>query len=78
MFFMVVYLELWGTYYQCWGWPPIWFDVFSWIPSANPPSGIGVIYFAFDAACLLAYKMFNLQKWHRFRQMQQFKETIKV
>jgi len=70
MFFMVVYLEILGTHYQCWVWPPVWFDVFTWIPSANPPSGIGVVYFAFDAACLLGYKLLNIKKWHRFRSIQ--------
>ncbi|MDQ7003554.1 MAG: hypothetical protein Q9N67_00960 [Ghiorsea sp.] len=70
MFFMVVYLELIGTYYGCWVWPPIWFDVFTWIPSANPPSGIGAAYFLFDASCLVAYKIFNLQKWQRLRRFQ--------
>ena len=70
MFFMVVYLELLGTYYQCWTWPSIWFDKLAWMPSANPPSGIGVVYFAFDAACLLLYKFRNPKKWVRFRQRQ--------
>jgi len=70
MFFMVVYLELLGTYYQCWAWPNIWFDTLRWLPSANPPSGIGVVYFAFDAICLLGYKYFNLKKWRRFRALQ--------
>ncbi|MDQ7002685.1 MAG: hypothetical protein Q9N02_08395, partial [Ghiorsea sp.] len=75
MFFMVVFLEILGTHYQCWAWPPIWFDVFTWVPSANPPSGIGVAYFVFDAACLLAYKMLNLKKWQRFRNIQRAKLT---
>jgi len=70
MFFMVVYLELLGTYYGCWVWPPVWFDVFTWMPSANPPSGIGAVYFGLDAACLLAYKMLHLQAWRRFRLIQ--------
>jgi len=70
MFFMVVYLEILGTHYGCWMWPPVWFNQFTWIPSANPPSGIGVVYFAFDAACLLGYKLLNIQKWHRFRNIQ--------
>jgi len=74
MFFMVVYLEILGTYYGCWVWPPVWFDVFTWIPSANPPSGIGVVYFAFDAACLLGYKLCNLQKWRRFRHIQRLQQ----
>ncbi|MDX8388423.1 MAG: hypothetical protein R8M46_07825 [Ghiorsea sp.] len=70
MFFMVVYLELLGTYYQCWAWPSALFGTFAWLPSANPPSGIGVVYFAFDAACLLLYKLRNPKKWVRFRQLQ--------
>jgi len=69
MFFMVAYLELVGTYYQCWAWPEIWFGKISWVPSANPPSGISVIYFAFDALCFLCYKLFNLNKWQRFNTM---------
>ncbi len=59
MFFMVAYLELVGTYYQCWYWPDIWFNRFSSIPSANPPSGIGFFYFAFDAGCLWLYKIWG-------------------
>ncbi len=75
MFFMVVYLELIGTYFGCWVWPPVWFDIFTWIPSANPPSGIGAAYFLFDASCLLAYKIFNLQKWQRLRRHQNLRRT---
>ena len=78
MFFMVVYLELLGTYFGCWVWPPVWFDMFTWIPSANPPSGIGAAYFLFDASCLLAYKIFNLQKWQRLRRLQGLRRTALV
>ncbi len=70
MFFMVVYLELVGTHYQCWLWPEIWFNSFSWMPSANPPSGIGVFYFAFDLGCLWLYKQQNRHRWSRFRNIQ--------
>ena len=66
MFFMVAYLELLGTYYQCWYWPDIWFNQFSSVPSANPPSGIGFFYFAFDAGCLWLYKVFDRERWRRF------------
>lgn len=75
MFFMVVYLELIGTYYGCWVWPPVWFDVFTWIPSANPPSGIGAAYFLFDASCLLGYKLLHGKKWHRLRRLQGFRRA---
>lgn len=67
MFFMVAYLELVGTHYGCWSWPPVWFDVFSFIPSANPPSGIGFVYFLFDAGCLWFYKQFNPKRWQTLR-----------
>ena len=59
MFFTIVYLELLGTYYGCWSWPNIWFDRFSLISSANPPSAISVFYFAFDMGCMLLYKLSN-------------------
>ncbi len=69
MFFTIVYLELLGTYYQCWYWPEVWFDQFTWVSSANPPSGISVFYFAFDAGCLWFYKRFNPKKWQRFKRI---------
>lgn len=69
MFFMIVYLELLGTYYQCWYWPEIWFDKISFVPSANPPSGISVFYFAFDIGCLWFYKKFNKNKWIRYKKL---------
>jgi len=73
MFFVIVYLELIGTYYECWYWPKIWFDTISFIPSANPPSGISVFYFGFDVGCLLIYRQFNKQKWLRLRNFQKIK-----
>jgi hypothetical protein len=69
MFIMIVYLELLGTHYGCWIWPDIWFDTFTWIPSANPPSGISLFYFAFDAGCLWMYKQFNPHKWRRLKRI---------
>ncbi len=76
MFFMVVYLELWGTHYGNWVWPPVWFDTLTWIPSANPPSGIGVAYFLFDASCLLAYKFLNTGRWQRVRSLQAQRKLV--
>lgn len=69
MFFMVAYLELLGTYYRCWAWPNVWFDVVTFIPSANPPSGIGVMYFLFDAGCLWFYKYLNKRRWRLLRRV---------
>ena len=73
MFFMIVYLELLGTYYECWVWPEIWFDKVSFISSANPPSGISVFYFGFDIGCLLIYRQFNKVSWKRLRNLQKLK-----
>lgn len=74
MFFTIVYLELLGTYFECWSWPNKWFNQVSWVPSANPPSGISVFYFGFDAGCLWLYKKFNPQKWKRLKHLKSLKE----
>lgn len=59
-----------GTYWQCWEYPSIWFGQFEWIPSASPPSGIGIFYSAFDVWCLWMYKLLNRQSWQRMRSIQ--------
>jgi len=69
MFFAIVYLELVGTHYGTWVWPPVWFDKFTWITSANPPSGISIFYFAFDMGCLWFYKRLHPDKWQRFKRV---------
>ena len=69
MYFMVVYLELLGTSFNCWYWPDIWFNKISFIPSANPPSGISLFYFGFDIGCLWFYKKLNPKKWSRFKRL---------
>jgi len=69
MFFIVVYLELFGTWYQCWQWPEYWFGTVTWMPSANPPSGVGAIYFIFDSSCLLVYSILYRKSWYRFMQL---------
>lgn len=75
MFFMVVYLELLGTYYQCWLWPDTWFSKIDFITSSNPPSGISVFYFGFDIGCLWIYKKLNGKKWHRMKAIRQLRTT---
>lgn len=69
MFFVIVYLELLGTYYGCWHWPDIWFDKVSFISSANPPSGISVFYFGFDVGCLWLYKHYDKTRWQRMKKL---------
>ncbi|MCW8357111.1 MAG: hypothetical protein ACPGRG_12165 [Marinomonas sp.] len=75
MFFMVVYLELLGTYYQCWFWPDTWFGKVPFIASSNPPSGISVFYFGFDIGCLWMYKKLNRQKWNRMKIFRQIRSS---
>lgn len=75
MFVMVIYLELLGTHYQCWQWPDIWFGALTWVPSANPPSGIGMFYFAFDLGCLWFYKQHYPVRWRRFRNVRRLRKA---
>ena len=46
------------------------------IPSANPPSGIGGVYFAFDVGCLWLYKHYSIKRWQRFRAIQRVRKTM--
>jgi len=55
MFVVVCYIELVGTSTGCWYWPETAFGIFNWLPSGNPPSGIAVFYFLFDAIVFLVY-----------------------
>ncbi|PKH04428.1 hypothetical protein CXF72_00660 [Psychromonas sp. MB-3u-54] len=75
MFFMIVYLELIGTYYACWVWPSTWFSKIPFITSSNPPSGISVFYFGFDLGCLWIYKTLNAQKWQRMKSLRKIRAT---
>jgi len=45
----VIYIELLGTYFQCWAWVPETFDA---IPTANPP--MGAVFFYAGGDVLLA------------------------
>lgn len=45
----VIYIELLGTYFQCWTWVPKTFDA---IPAANPP--MGAVFFYAGGDVLLA------------------------
>ena len=55
MFVVVGYIELVGTSTGCWYWPETAFSMFNWLPSGNPPSGIAVFYFLFDAIVFWVY-----------------------
>jgi len=45
----VIYIELVGTYFQCWAWEP---KIFGWIPTVNPP--MGALFFYAGGDVLLA------------------------
>ncbi|ATX81981.1 hypothetical protein Ga0123462_1117 [Mariprofundus ferrinatatus] len=55
MFTVVCYIELIGTATGCWYWPETAFNVPAWPTSGNPPSGIAVFYFVFDAIVFWVY-----------------------
>jgi hypothetical protein len=79
MYLLVAYLELIGTYLQCWSWPPFLLNKWPAIASANPPSGISVFYMGFDIACLGFYKLSipNLRsRYRRFRSLRKAHEGI--
>jgi hypothetical protein len=67
MYVSVVVLELIGTHYKCWFWPPIAWDVFTFLPSANPPSGISFFYFLLDLGTLWLYKQRHREAWQRMK-----------
>ncbi|GGD39665.1 hypothetical protein GCM10012288_12100 [Malaciobacter pacificus] len=73
MYCMVLYLELVGTYYNCWVWPETWFGKIDFISSANPPSSISLFYFGFDLGCLWIYKKLNSKKWNRMKNIKRIR-----
>lgn len=75
MYLLVAYLELIGTYYQCWRWPPYLLNQWPGIPSANPPSGISVFYMGFDIGCLGFYKLSKLELRRRYKRFKSFRKA---
>jgi hypothetical protein len=67
MYVSVVVLELIGTTYKCWFWPPIAWNVLEFLPSANPPSGISLFYFLLDLGTLWLYKQRHRDAWQRMK-----------
>ncbi len=55
MFAVVCYIEQIGTATGCWYWPETTLHMVNGLASGNPPSGIGVFYFLFDAAVFWIY-----------------------
>lgn len=65
MYIVVALLEIGGTAFGCWKWPPIAFNVFEFLPSNNPPSGISLFYFLLDVSCFFFYILFQNKAWKR-------------
>lgn len=74
MYFAIACLELIGTYYECWFWPPTWFGKVDFITSANPPSGISFFYFGLDLGCLFFYKLRHKTAWSRMKSIRKIRQ----
>lgn len=77
MYLSVAYLEIIGTNYLCWKWPSTAFDFFTFLPSANPPSGISFFYFGLDLGCLWLYKQRHKIAWKRMKNQRKIKNQLK-
>lgn len=74
MYISVAYLEIIGTTYKCWWWPTTAWNVFSFLPSHNPPSGISLFYFLLDLGTLWLYKQRHKIAWSRMKNIRKIKE----
>ena len=73
MYITVAYLEIIGTHYLCWKWPETAFNVFPFLKSANPPSGISLFYFLLDLGCLWLYKQRHKIAWKRMKNIRRMR-----
>ncbi|WP_418264221.1 hypothetical protein [Flavobacterium faecale] len=55
----VIYIELVGTYFQCWAWVP---NVFGYIPTSNPPMGAVFFYAGGDVLLAKIVKVWDNNK----------------
>jgi len=77
MYLCIVYLELVGTYYGCWYWPPYALNLNdTFLSSANPPSGISFFYFGLDLGCLYFYKLRHNIAWKRMKNIRCLRQLI--
>ena len=76
MYIIVAILEIGGTAFGAWKWPPIAFGVFEFLPSHNPPSGISLFYFLLDISCFLCYILLNRNAWKRFQNIKSINQKI--
>lgn len=69
MYILVAILEIGGTAFGCWKWPAIGFNVFEFLPSNNPPSGISLFYFLLDISCFFIYTQRHKLTWLRLKKL---------
>lgn len=74
MYVVVAFLEIIGTTYGCWYWPETAWDVIPFLKSANPPSGISLIYFLLDLGTLWIYKKRHKIAWARMKNVRSLRE----
>lgn len=67
MYCVVAILEFVGTGLECWKWPSIAFNSFSFLSSANPPIGISLFYFGLDRGTMSIYKRRHKKAWNRLK-----------
>jgi uncharacterized membrane protein YeaQ/YmgE (transglycosylase-associated protein family) len=67
MYIVVIGVEIAGTAFGCWYWPETAFNVFSFLPSHNPPSGISLFYFLLDIGCFIVYTQRHKITWARVK-----------
>lgn len=74
MYLCVVFLEIIGTWYECWYWPLYVLNLEdTFLKSANPPSGISFFYFGLDLGSLYFYKLRNKIAWKRMKNIRKIR-----
>jgi len=74
MYVVVAVLEIIGTTFKCWVWPDTAFGIIPFLKSANPPSGISLVYFLLDLGSLWFYKLRNRTAWERMKRIRIIQE----
>lgn len=74
MYLCVVFLEIIGTWYECWYWPLYALNLDdTFLKSANPPSGISFFYFGLDLGSLYFYKLRHKIAWKRMKNIRKIR-----
>ncbi len=77
MYVSIAYLEIVGTHYECWYWPPYALNLNdTFLMSANPPSGISFFYFGLDLGSLYFYKLRHRTAWMRMKNIRSMRWRI--